>query len=78
MLVEEEHVLDVRQANGLTCSEFEAHHGTQAIKSREACGETAAQGEECPCKRGPEENGSSAPAVNQGNPEKSANASEVS
>lgn len=63
MLVEKEHVFDVGQADSLTSCEGESHHRTDAVESCEAGGETASEGEECPCESGPEKDWSSTPAV---------------
>ena len=61
VLVEEEHVFDVGEANGLAGCEGESHHRAEAVEGGEVGGQGAAEGEERAGDLGPEENGGAAP-----------------
>lgn len=68
MLVEEEHIFDAREADGLVGSQSQAHHRTEAVEDEEVVRDSTGQGEEGSSEDRPEHDRRSTPVRHYGNP----------
>jgi hypothetical protein len=68
MLVEEEHILDAGEADGLIGGQSQAHHRAEAVEDEEVVRDSTGQGEEGSSEDRPEHDRRSTPVRHYGNP----------
>src|SRR5258708_33923150 len=68
MLVEEEHIFDAGEADGLIGGQSQAHHRAEAVEDEEVVRDSTGQGEEGSSEDRPEHDRGSTPVRHYGNP----------
>jgi hypothetical protein len=68
MLVEEEHIFDAGEADGLISGQSQAHHRAEAVEDEEVMRDSTGQGEEGSSEDRPEHDRCSTPVRHYGNP----------